>query len=52
MPAFCSLHILREPQTLAEIEDDAWAVRMAQAMGMPLIRSLLERIPRRYDWLL
>ena len=61
----CNAHHLRELQALVKIDKEAWAgrmqrllrraalaVRIAQEKGVPLPRSLLERIRRRYDRLL
>jgi transposase len=61
----CNAHHLRELQALVKIDKEAWArrmqrllrraaraVRIAQEQGVPLPRSLLERIRRRYDRLL
>ena len=63
--ALCNAHILRELQALVKFDKEGWAARMqhlllrawlavriARAKGVPLPRSLLERILRRYDELL
>lgn len=60
--ALCNAHILRELQALVKLDKESWAgrmqrllrraaraVRIARAKGVPLPRSLLERIRRRYD---
>ena len=63
--ALCNAHHLRELKALAEIDGEGWARRMQQLLrrarlavqlarerGIPLPRSLLDRIQRRYDQLL
>ncbi len=63
--AMCNAHHLRELQALMEIDGEHWARRMQQLLrranravwiarekGIPLPRSLLERIRGRYDRLL
>ncbi len=47
--ALCNAHILRELQALVKIDQEDWAVRIAQRLGVPLPDSLLERIRKRCE---